>query len=182
MLANGNCLGYSRRSGYLFQRGREDQLNGLVIGAISIVVSGILLMTPTIPVESVQTSFTKEPISYKSNLISQTQVKTLCLERLVCNVTEIRYGIKNTDSEGTNFKINMVFRIGSEVESDTKSITVPPGEYETVKMKSPLRGTSTVDEINVVPPQKLVRHEQIVTKKISGFDYVKCWRLPVRCK
>lgn len=143
----------------------------VIIGtAVALFVAGIIFFVPIGEVEEIETYYTTEPLEYEKSLIRETQVSRL----IFWEATEVQYLVRNNDEIDGIFTLNFVFSNEKETKSSTTRITILAGAQEAITEVSPLNGVSNVI-LNVVPPNKQVRHERIVTKEVTTWDRI--WEL-----
>jgi len=136
--------------------------------AIALFIAGIIFFVPIGTVEEVEIYYTSEPLQYEKSLISEKQVS----KWLFWKATEVQYLVSNTDEIDGIFTLNFIFSNENETKSSTKRITILAGAQEAITEVSPLNGVSKV-VLNVIPPNKQVRHERIVIKEVTTWDRMR---------
>jgi len=142
--------------------------NVIVATAIALLIAGIIFFVPIGTVEEVETYYTSEPLKYEKSLISEKQVS----KWIFFQATEVQYIVKNADEIDGLFTLNFLFSNEKETKSSTTRITILAGAQEAVTEVSPLNGVSNVI-LNVIPPNKQVRHERIVIKEVTTWDRLR---------
>ena len=142
--------------------------NVIVATAIALLIAGIIFFVPIGTVEEVETYFTSEPLKYEKSLISEKQVS----KWIFFQATEVQYIVKNADEIDGLFTLNFLFSNEKETKSSTTRIAILAGAQEAVTEVSPLNGVSNVI-LNVIPPNKQVRHERIVIKEVTTWDRLR---------
>ena len=137
--------------------------------AVAAVIAVAVLLAPFHRVEEVELFFTREPLTYEQTFFNKGQVRGFCFPWVLCNNTEVQYGLKNTDDAPGDFNVNFLFKSDSKVAARTIPARVIPGEEVVVVAKSPLRGESEVT-VNVLVPTKDVPHERTVVKHVNTFS------------
>lgn len=140
----------------------------IVATAVALFIAGIIFFVPIGTVEEVETYYTSEPLEYEKSLISEKQVSKL----IFWNATEVQYLVSNTDEIDGIFTLNFVFSNEKETKSSTTRITILAGAQEAITEVSPLNDVSNVI-LNVIPPNKQVRHERIVIKEVTTWDRLR---------
>lgn len=136
--------------------------------AIALLIAGMIFFVPIGEVEEVEITYTTEPLEYEKSLIRESQVSRL----IFWEATEVQYIVKNTDEIDGMFTLNFTFNNEKEIKTSTKRISILAGTQEAVTEVSPLNGVSSVI-LTVVPPNKSVRHENTVTKKVTTWDRLR---------
>lgn len=142
----------------------------IVAVALALLIAGIIFSIPIDTVEEVETYYTPEPLTFEKSPEHERQVRRW----IFWDATEVQYIIKNTDTIDGVFTLNFVFSNEKEVRSRTKKIEILTGAQKVVTEVSPLNGVSKI-MLNVIPPNKLIPHERIVSKNVILWDRI--WEL-----
>jgi len=143
----------------------------LIVGvAVALLIAGIIFFVPIGTVEEVETYYTAEPLTFEKSLEHEAQVRRW----IFWDATEVQYIIKNTDAKDGVFTLNFIFSNEKEIKSRTKKIKILAGAQEAVTEVSSLNGVSKIT-LNVIPPNKSVLHERIVSKEVTLWDRI--WEL-----
>ncbi|PVV83291.1 hypothetical protein DD509_06875 [Dehalogenimonas alkenigignens] len=139
-------------------------------GAISLVLTLIILSLPLIETEEQITDIKLQPYQYEQIMIREAQIRKFVFPWFT-EVTQSQYLVRNADLEKGTFVLNFNFDNGSEARTITKREDILAGESRVVTVDSPLRGNSTVT-LRVIPPNMAIPETVILKKQISAWQFL----------
>ena len=152
-----------------------DYLKSGLISIALIAVAVVVLNTEVGTETVVQAYYTQEPLRYEETFVREgTARKWQWGWPLRVTVAQVQYGLKNVDSVEGEFLVSVSFDNGSDRRSENDSVTLTPGQEETVVVNSPIRGPQSFN-VSITPPSKNV--ERLREVEVPYKVYEKLWQL-----